>query len=121
MGEIVAAALTERDEGDAAQVGPLLDRVDEAVASFTAYSVHDQSSTCDDVLQSYADAAAITSLRAMAAPTDTAQSTPTQRGRLPHRRAAHGHMRRQKASGYNARVRAEATVVCRRQVIGDGL
>src|SRR4051794_2520795 len=35
-GRIVAATLTDRDEDDAAQVGPLLDQVADPVASFTA-------------------------------------------------------------------------------------
>ena len=35
-GRIVAATLTDRDEDDASQVGPLLDQVADPVASFTA-------------------------------------------------------------------------------------
>jgi hypothetical protein len=47
-GRIVAAALTTKDVDDAAQVGPLLDQVTGAVASFTADGAYDQSSTYDE-------------------------------------------------------------------------
>src|SRR3954447_23111326 len=43
-GRIVAATLTDRDEDDAAQVGPLLDQVEDPVASFTADGAYDQES-----------------------------------------------------------------------------
>ncbi|MBV9193644.1 MAG: transposase, partial [Solirubrobacterales bacterium] len=48
-GQIVAATLTDRDVDDASQVGPLLDQVAGAVASFTADGAYDQSSTYADV------------------------------------------------------------------------
>ena len=44
-GQVVASALTDRDLDDASQVGPLLDQVAGAVASFTADGAYDQSST----------------------------------------------------------------------------
>src|SRR3954466_1718711 len=40
-GRIVAATLTERDEDDASQVGPLLDQVADPVASFTGDGAYD--------------------------------------------------------------------------------
>jgi Transposase DDE domain len=43
-GEIVAAALTTNDVDDASQVGPLLDQVEGAVASFTGDGAYDQDS-----------------------------------------------------------------------------
>src|SRR3954471_9619766 len=43
-GRIGAATLTDRDEDDASQVGPLLDQVADPVASFTADGAYDQES-----------------------------------------------------------------------------
>src|SRR5215212_2605779 len=43
-GRIVAATLTDRDEDDASQVGPLLDQVADPVASVTADGAYDQES-----------------------------------------------------------------------------
>src|SRR4051795_1781406 len=43
-GRIVAATLTDRDQDDAAQVGPLLDQVEAPVASFTGDGAYDQES-----------------------------------------------------------------------------
>src|SRR4051812_44778007 len=48
-GRIVAATLTDRDEDDASQVGPLLDQVADPVASFTADGAYDQESVYADV------------------------------------------------------------------------
>src|SRR3954447_22756190 len=48
-GRIVAATLTDRDEDDAAQVGPLLDQVADPVASVTADGAYDQESVYADV------------------------------------------------------------------------
>src|SRR3954447_5088493 len=50
-GRIVAATLTERDEDDASQVGPLLDQVADPVASFTADGAYDQESVYADVAE----------------------------------------------------------------------
>jgi hypothetical protein len=41
-GHIVASALTDKDADDGSQVGPLLDRVDGPVASFTGDGAHDR-------------------------------------------------------------------------------
>src|SRR3954447_7422910 len=50
-GRIVAATLTDRDEDDASQVGPLLDQVADPVASFTADGAYDQESVYADVAE----------------------------------------------------------------------
>ena len=50
-GRIVAATLTDRDEDDASQVGPLLDQVEDPVASFTADGAYDQESVYADVAE----------------------------------------------------------------------
>ena len=120
-GRIVAATLTDRDEDDAAQVGPLLDQVEGSVASFTADGAYDQDSAYADVAARHQEAAVVVPPRAAAVPSGTAETTPTQRDRHLHLIAVTGRMSWQKAAGYNVRARVEATMGRFKQVIGDGL
>ena len=120
-GRIVAAALTDRDEDDASQVGPLLDQVPDPIASVTADGAYDQESVYDDVAERHPDAAVIVPPRATAVRGDTAETAPTRRDRHLRLIAAKGRMGWQKAAGYNRRARAEAAVGRFKRVIGDGL
>src|SRR4051812_39051031 len=120
-GRIVAATLTERDEDDAAQVGPLLDPVADPVASVTADGAYDQESVYADVAERHPGAAVVVPPRATAVPSATAETAPTRRDRHLQVIAEKGRMGWQKASGYNARARAEATIGRFKRVIGDGL
>src|SRR6185312_13210740 len=120
-GRIVAATLTDRDEDDASQVGPLLDQVAEPVASFTADGAYDQESVYADVAERHPEAAIIVPPRATAVASQTAASAPTQRDRHLRLIAEKGRMGWQKATGYNARARAEAAISRYKRVIGDGL
>jgi len=65
-GRIVAATLTDRDEDDAAQVGPLLDQVADPVASVTADGAYDQESVYADVAECHPEAAIVVPPRATA-------------------------------------------------------
>ena len=120
-GRIVAATLTDRDEDDAAQVGPLLDQVAAPVASVTADGAYDQESVYADVAERHPEAAIIVPPRATAVASQTAASAPTQRDRHLRLIAEKGRMGWQKATGYNARARAEAAISRYKRVIGDGL
>ena len=120
-GRIVAATLTDRDEDDAAQVGPLLDQVEDPVASFTADGAYDQESVYADVAERHPGADVVVPPRSTAVPSATAETAPTQRDRHLQLIAEKGRMGWQKASGYNARARAEATIGRFKRVIGDGL
>src|SRR3954466_15410798 len=120
-GRIVAATLTDRDEDDATQVGPLLDQVAEPVASVTADGAFDQDRVYADVAERHPDADVIVPPRSTAVPSATAETAPTQRECHLQLIAEKGRMGWQKASGYNARARAEATIGRFKQVIGDGL
>jgi Transposase DDE domain len=120
-GQIVAASLTAKEVDDGAEVGALLDQVDGAVTTFTADGGYDQDSVYASVAQRHPDAAVIVPPRATAVPSETAESAPTQRDRHLQCMAEHGRMGWQKASGYNARARAEAGVGRWKQVIGDAL
>jgi IS5 family transposase len=120
-GRIVAATLTNRDEDDAAQVGPLLDQVAEPVASVTADGAFDQDRVYADVAERHPDADVIVPPRSTAVPSATAETVPTQRDRHLQLIAEKGRMGWQKATGYNARARAEAAISRYKRVIGDGL
>ncbi len=120
-GRIVAATLTDREVDDASQVGPLLDQVEDPVASFTGDGAYDQESVYADVAERHPDADVIVPPRSTAVPSATAETAPTRRDRHLHLIAEKGRMGWQKATGYNARARAEAAVGRFKRVIGDGL
>jgi Transposase DDE domain len=120
-GQIVAASLTSKEVDDGAEVGPLLDQVTGAVASFTADGGYDQDRVYASVAERYPKAAIIVPPRATAVRSDTAETTPTQRDRHLQHIAEHGRMGWQRASGYTVRARAEAAIGRFKQVIGDGL
>src|SRR3954464_11384080 len=120
-GRIVAATLTDRDQDDAAQVGPLLDPVADPVASVTADGAYDQESVYADVAERHPGAAVVVPPRAPAVPSATAETAPTRRDRHLQVIAEKGRMGWQKASGYNARARAEAAISRYKRVIGDEL
>jgi hypothetical protein len=109
-GQIVAASLTAKEVDDGAEVGPLLDQVTGAVASFTGDGGYDQDRVYASVAEHYPEAAVIVPPRATAVPSDTAETAPTQRDRHLQQIAEHGRMAWQKASGYTTRARAE--MVC---------
>jgi hypothetical protein len=120
-GQIVAATLTTPDVDDGPQVGPLLDQVDGQIASFTGDGAYDQDGVYASVAERYPEAAVIVPPRVTAVPSRTAETAPTQRDRHLQLIAEKGRMGWQKASGYNRRARAEATIGRFKRVIGDGL
>ena len=120
-GQVVAAVLTDRDADDGAQVGPLLDQVDGPVASFTGDGAYDQEGVYASVAARHPEAAVIVPPRSTAVPSDTAETTPTQRDRHLQAIAETGRMGWQRASGYNIRARIEAAVSRYKRVIGDTL
>src|SRR3954463_14533286 len=120
-GRIVAATLTDRDEDDASQVGPLLDQVADPVASVTADGAYDQDGVYADVAERHPEAEVVVPPRATAVPSESAETAPTQRDRHLQLIAEKGRMGWQKATGYNARARTEAAISRYKRVIGDGL
>ena len=120
-GQIVAASLTAKEVDDGAEVGPLLDQITGAVASFTGDGGYDQHSVSAAVAERYPRAAVIVPPRATAVPSETAATAPTQRDRHLQIIAEHGRAAWQKVSGYTTRARAEAAIGRFKQVIGDGL
>src|SRR5690348_5551633 len=80
-GRIVAAALTTNDLDDGSQVAPLLDQIDDPVASFTGDGAYDQDGVYGEVSVRHPDAAVIVPPRSNAVPSPTAETEPTPRDR----------------------------------------
>jgi hypothetical protein len=120
-GRIVASALTDKDADDGSQVGPLLDQVDEPVASFIGDGAYDRDDVYAGVAARYPDAGVIVPPRSSAVQSDTAGTAPTQRDRHLQTIAERGRMGWQRASGYNWRALVEAGISRWKRVIGDGL
>src|SRR4051794_19756571 len=120
-GRIVASVLTDKDADDGSQVGPLLDRIEGAVASLTGDGAYDRNDIYAEVAARYPEAAVVVPPRSNAVPSDTAETAPTQRDRHLRCIAQRGHLGWQRASGYNWRALVEADVSRWKRVIGDGL
>jgi len=120
-GRIVASELTTHDADDGAQVGSLLDQVAALLASFTGDGAYDQDGVYDSVAERHPEARVIVPPRSTAVPSAAAETAPTQRDQHLQLIAEHGRMGWQKASGYNHRALAEATIGRFKRVIGDGL
>ena len=120
-GRIVASELTDKDADDGSRVGPLLDRAERAVASFTGDGAYDRDDVYAGVAARHPDAEVIVPPRSGAVPSDTAQTAPTRRDRHLQAIAERGRMGWQRASGYNDRALVEADISRWKRVIGDGL
>ena len=120
-GRIVASALTDREADDGSQVGPLLDRVDGPVASFTGDGAFDREDVYAEVAARHPEAAVIVPPRANAVPSAAAETDPTQRDRHLQLIAERGRMGWQRASGYSWRALVESDISRWKRVIGDGL
>ena len=113
--------LTDKDADDGSQVGPLLDRSEGAVASFTGDGAYDRDDVYAEVAVRHPAAAVVVPPRANAVPSETAESAPTLRDRHIRCIAERGRMAWQKASGYNWRALVEADISRWKRVIGDRL
>jgi hypothetical protein len=120
-GQIEAVELTGNETDDGSQVGPLLDQVGGAVASFTGDGAYDREDVYGAVAERHPEAAVVVPPRRGAVPSTSAETDPTQRDRHLELIAERGRMGWQKATGYNARAKAEAAVSRYKRVIGDAL
>ena len=120
-GRIVASALTDHDVDDGSRVGPLLDRVDGPVASFTADGAFDRDDVYAEVAARHPEAAVVVPPRSSAVPSAAAETAPTQRDLHLGCIAERGRMGWQRASGYSWRALVEADNSRWKRVIGDGL
>jgi hypothetical protein len=137
-GEIVAAELTSNDVDDGSRIGPLLNQVGRPVASFTGDGAFDRGDVYGEVAARHPDAIVIVPPRLSAVPSETADTTPTQRDKHLELIAKRGRMGGavqgsarvsawkgsggwQKASGYNDRALVESDISRYKRVIGDAL
>src|SRR5215211_5510081 len=120
-GRIVASVLTDKDADDGSQVGPLLERIEGAVASFTGDGAYDRDDVYTEVAARHPAAAVIVPPRANAVPSAAAESAPTQRDAHLRCIAKRGRLGWQKASGYNWRALVECDISRWKRVIGEGL
>ena len=120
-GHIVASVLTDKEADDGSQVGPLLDRIDGSVASFTGDGAFDRDDVYAEVAARHPDAAVVVPPRASAVPSETTETAPTQRDRHLQCIAERGRMGWQRASGYGWRALVEADIARWKHVVGDGL
>src|SRR3954454_8637040 len=109
-GQIIASVLTDKDADDGSQVGPPLERIDGAVASFTGDGAYDRDDVYAEVAARHPAAAVVVPPRPNAVPSEAAETTPTQRDRHLRCIAERGRMGWQRASGYNWRALVEADV-----------
>jgi IS5 family transposase len=119
-GEIVAVDVTRKDIDDAAMVDVLLDQIGDPIASFTADGAYDQDRVSQAVAKRDPDATIIVPPRAGAVANASA-TAPTHRDRHLRMIAERGRMAWQKATGYNLRAKAEASIGRYKRVIGDAL
>jgi hypothetical protein len=120
-GTIVASTLTSREVDDAAELGALLDQVDEPLAAVVADGAYDQDNVYDTVAEHSAEALVVVPPRATAVLSPLAETDPTQRDRHIQVIADQGRMGWQKTSGYNARAGAEGAMSRYKRIIGDTL
>ena len=120
-GDIVASLLTDKDADGGSQVGPLLDRVDGPVASFTGDGAFDRDDVYAEVATRHPDATVIVPPRSSAVPSAAAETDPTQRDLHLGCIAERGRMGWQRTSGYSWRALVEADNSRWKRVIGDGL
>jgi hypothetical protein len=89
-GMIVASTLTGKEVDDAAELGALLDQVDEPLAAVVADGAYDQDNVYDTVAEHSADAAVVVPRRSV--PNPSAGIDPIQRNRHLQSMAERGRM-----------------------------
>jgi Transposase DDE domain len=122
-GEILASELTTSDEGDASQVGPLLEQITGPIASVTADGAYDGEPVYRAVAERQPDppVAVVIPPRTTAVPSPTAATAPSQRDRHLRMIEDRGRMGWQKAVGYGRRSLAETAMFRYKAIIGRSL
>src|SRR3982751_1321393 len=123
MGEILASELTSHDEGDAAQVGPLLEQIPGPLGSVTADGAYDGEPVYRAVAERQPDppGAVIIPPRATATLSAAAGTTPTQRNAHTQSIRDKGRLGWPTAVGYGRRSVGETAMFRYKTVIGRGL
>ena len=122
-GEILACEPTTNEEGDASQIGPLLERISGPLGSVIANGAYDGEPVYRAVSARQPDAPVdvVIPPRATAAPSGGADATPTQRDRHVRLIRDKGRMAWQRATGYGRRSLGETAMSRYKAAIGRGL
>jgi transposase len=120
-GEILASELTTTEDGDASQVGPLLDQISSPIASVTADGAYDGEPVYLTIAERDPAAAVIIPPRSTAVPSNTAETAPTQRDRHLQMIQARGRLGWQRAVNYGRRSLGEVAMMRYKALIGRHL
>ncbi|MCC2651299.1 MAG: Transposase of ISAli17, family, subgroup [Microvirga sp.] len=120
-GAILTSELTTTEDGDASQVGPLLDQISGPIASVTADGAYDGAPVYRIIAERDPAAAVIIPPRSTAVPSDTAETAPTQRDRHLQMIQERGRLGWQKAVNYGRRSLGEVAMMRYKTVIGRRL
>jgi hypothetical protein len=120
-GEILASELTTIEDGDASQVGPLLDQISGPIASVTADGAYDGAPVYRIIAERDPAAEVIIPPRSTAVPSDTAETAPTPRDRHLQLIQERGRLGWQKAVNYGRRSLGEVAMMRYKTVIGRRL
>jgi hypothetical protein len=119
--EILASELTTIEDGDASQVGPLLDQIPGPIASVTADGAYDGAPVYRIIAERDPAAAVIIPPRPTAVPSDTAETVPTPRDRHLQLIQELGRLGWQKVVNYGRRSLGEVAMMPYKTVIGRRL
>jgi hypothetical protein len=122
-GEILASELTSNEEGDASQVGPLLDQTPDPITSVTADGAYGGEPVYRAVAERQPDppVAVVIPSRSTAVPSTTAGTAPSQRDQHIRMIQAKGRLGWQKAVGYGRRSHAQTAMFRFKAIIGSSL
>jgi hypothetical protein len=122
-GEILASELTSNEDGDASQVGRLLEQIPGPIASVTADGAYDGEPVYHAVAARQPDppVTVIIPPRSTAVPNSNAGTTPSQHDQHIQMIRNDGRLGWQKAVGYGQRSHAETAMFRYKAIVGSGL
>jgi hypothetical protein len=118
---IVAATLTTTDDGDASQVGPLLDQTCGPIDTVMADGAYDGDPSYQAIAERDAGATVVIPPRATAVLSDAAETAPTQRDRHIETIAERGRLGWQRQTDYGKRSKAETAMARYKRILGGQL
>jgi hypothetical protein len=118
---IVAATLTTSSEGDAGQLGPLLDQTAGPIDTVMAHGAYDGEPTYQTVAERDPGATVIIPPRSTATAVPGSTAEPTQRDGHIQSLADKGRLGWQRESDYGKRSRAETAMSRYKRILGDHL
>jgi hypothetical protein len=119
-GEIIAHSLTDQETGDASQLQPLLDQIDDEIGQFTADGAYDGYPSYDAVLRHSAGARVVIPPRSSAIERPNAQAS-FQRGDHIASTQIDGRLKWQASTGYGKRALVETAMGRYKGIIGPRL